>query len=52
MDSVTAWTPGSTVYADVQAAVRKEFPQTPKYGSLTAAGHQAGGDYLFEMRSN
>ena len=52
VNSVTAWTPGSTVYADVQAGVRKEFPQTPKYGSLTAAGHQAGGDYLFEMRSN
>lgn len=52
VNTVTAWTPGSTVFADVQAGVRKEFPQTPKYGSLTAAGHQAGGDYLFEQRSN
>jgi hypothetical protein len=50
--SVTNWTPGSTVFADVQKGVRKEFPQTPKYGSVTAAGHQAGGDYLFESRSN
>lgn len=52
MDKVESWTPGSSVFADVQAAVKKEFPQTPKYGSVTAAGHQAGGDYLFESRSN
>ncbi|WP_165390998.1 YDG domain-containing protein [Pseudoduganella lutea] len=50
MRSVSAWKPGSTVFNDVQAGVRKEFPQTPKYGSVTAAGHQAGGDYLFELR--
>jgi filamentous hemagglutinin family protein len=46
------WEPGSTLFSDVRAAVRKEFPQTPTYGSLTAAGHQAGGEYLFETRSN
>jgi uncharacterized caspase-like protein len=50
MRSVSNWKPGSTVFNDVQAGVRKEFPQTPKYGSVTAAGHQAGGDYLFELR--
>jgi filamentous hemagglutinin family protein len=50
--SVTDWKQGSTIFSDVQARVRKEFPQTPTYGSLTAAGHQAGGDYLFESRSN
>lgn len=50
--SVQDWKPGSTIFSSVQAAVRKEFPQTPKYGSLTAAGHQAGGEYLFESRSN
>jgi hypothetical protein len=48
--SVDSWKPGSTIFADVQAGVRKEFPQTPKYGSVTAAGHQRGGDYLFELR--
>lgn len=47
---VANWKPGSTVFDDVQAGVRKEFPQTPKYGSVTAAGHQRGGDYLFELR--
>ena len=50
MRSVSNWKPGSSVFNDVQAGVRKEFPQTPKYGSVTAAGHQAGGDYLFELR--
>jgi hypothetical protein len=48
--SVTDWKPGSTIFTNVQAAVKKEFPQTPQYGSLTAAGHQAGGEYLFELR--
>ncbi|CAH0296654.1 Heme/hemopexin-binding protein [Massilia sp. Bi118] len=48
--SVTGWKPGSTIFTNVQAAVKKEFPQTPKYGSVTAAGHQAGGEYLFELR--
>lgn len=50
MGSISNWKPGSTVFSDVQAGVRKEFPQTPKYGSVTSAGHQAGGDYLFELR--
>ncbi|AXA90511.1 YDG domain-containing protein [Massilia sp. YMA4] len=50
MRSISDWKPGSTVFNDVQAGVRKEFPQTPKYGAVTAAGHQAGGDYLFELR--
>jgi hypothetical protein len=40
--AVSGWKPGSTVLNDVQAGVRKEFPQTPQYGSVTAAGHQAG----------
>ncbi|MFC5548794.1 YDG domain-containing protein [Massilia aerilata] len=48
--SVTDWKPGSTIFTNVQAAVKKEFPQTPQYGSVTAAGHQAGGEYLFELR--
>jgi hypothetical protein len=48
--SVTDWKPGSTIFTNVQAGVKKEFPQTPKYGSVTAAGHQRGGDYLFELR--
>jgi hypothetical protein len=48
--SVQDWKPGSTVFTAVQSGVKKEFPQTPKYGAVTAAGHQRGGDYLFELR--
>jgi len=47
---VRDWKPGSTIFTDVQSGVKKEFPQTPKYGAVTAAGHQRGGDYLFELR--
>lgn len=49
--AVSSWKPGSAIFTDVQKRVSREFLQTPKYGSVTAAGHQAGGDYLFEMRS-
>jgi filamentous hemagglutinin family protein len=48
--NVRDWKPGSTIFTDVQTGVKKEFPQTPKYGAVTAAGHQRGGDYLFELR--
>ncbi|MBD8528353.1 MULTISPECIES: YDG domain-containing protein [unclassified Massilia] len=50
VNSVSKWKPGSSIFTEVQAGVKKEFPQTPKYGSVTAAGHQRGGDYLFELR--
>jgi hypothetical protein len=50
VDSVQNWRPGSTVFTEIQVGVKKEFPQTPKYGSVTSAGHQQGGDYLFELR--
>ena len=50
VNSVSNWKPGSTIFTEVQAGVKKDFPQTPKYGSVTAAGHQRGGDYLFELR--
>jgi hypothetical protein len=50
MNSVQNWRPGSTIFNEVQLSVKKEFPQTPRYGSVTSAGHQQGGDYLFEQR--
>ncbi len=50
LGSVQNWNQGSNVFEEVQATVKKEFPQTPKYGSVTSAGHQQGGDYLFEQR--
>ncbi|MDB5946242.1 MAG: hypothetical protein JWQ33_1268, partial [Ramlibacter sp.] len=50
VNTVENWRPGSTIFTEVQVGVKKEFPQTPKYGSVTSAGHQQGGDYLFELR--
>ncbi len=49
--SVSKWQPGSNVFQAVQREVTKsKFPQTPQYGASTSAGHQTGGDYLFETR--
>lgn len=42
--------PGGGLYARVRAGVTAEFPQTPQYGAALSAGHQPGGDYLFERR--
>lgn len=50
VNSVQRWTPGNSIFRQVQTAVTKEFPQTPRYGAVTAAGHQRGGEYLFEVR--
>jgi filamentous hemagglutinin family protein len=50
VNSVQNWQPGSTIFTEVRQGVKKEFPQTPKYGAMTSAGHQTGGEYLFEFR--
>jgi len=50
LKQVNNWQPGGNVFARVRFAVARELPQRPKYGSSSAAGHQAGGDYLFEQR--
>ncbi|MEN9904007.1 MAG: hypothetical protein RLZZ555_572 [Pseudomonadota bacterium] len=47
---VQGWTAGHSVFRQVQSGVRREFPQTPHYGAVTEAGHQRGGEYLFEVR--
>lgn len=39
------------VFDTVKAEVTKEFPQQPQYGGAVSAGHNTGGDYLFEARS-
>ncbi|MDP2810292.1 MAG: hypothetical protein Q8O34_09095, partial [Rhodocyclaceae bacterium] len=43
--------PGSKAFESVRAGVVGEFPQVPQYGAAASAGHAAGGDYLFEVRS-
>jgi hypothetical protein len=50
LKAVENWRPGTNVFSQIQVGVRKELPQTPRYGAVSAAGHQPGGDYLFEQR--
>ncbi|MDY0745958.1 YDG domain-containing protein [Paucibacter sp. R3-3] len=44
------WQAGGNVFERVRFAVARELPQRPQYGASAAAGHQRGGDYLFEQR--
>lgn len=43
---------GTTIGFDVHRIVRKgvsgDYPQEPQYGAVVSAGHEAGGEYLFE----
>ena len=48
---VGTWKPGGQVFERVRFAVARELPQRPQYGVSAAAGHQTGGDYLFEQRA-
>lgn len=48
--NVDNWQPGTSLFEQVQREVWQSFPQTPQYGGAKSAGHQAGGDYLFEFR--
>jgi hypothetical protein len=50
LGQVSDWQPGGSVYERVRFAVARELPQRPKYGAYAGAGHQAGGEYLFEER--
>jgi filamentous hemagglutinin family protein len=48
--NVDNWQPGTNIFEQVKQAVMKSFPQTPQYGTVKSAGHEAGGEYLFEFR--
>ncbi len=50
LQNVDNWKVGTNIFEQVQHDVSKSFPQTPQYGAATSAGHQKGGDYLFEFR--
>lgn len=50
LGKVNNWQPGETIFREVRRQVRSAFPQTPQYGAAASAGHQPGGDYLFEFR--
>jgi hypothetical protein len=50
LQQLAAWQPGGNVYERVRFAVARQLPQRPQYGAFGAAGHNPGGDYLFEHR--
>jgi uncharacterized caspase-like protein len=39
---------GVNLFEQVRARVVDEYPQTPQYGAMISAGHDAGSDYLLE----
>ena len=45
------WASGVEVYQQLAERVQQDFPQEPQYGAAVGAGHQRGGDFLFEVRS-
>lgn len=47
---VSTWDTGFSLFQEIQQKVSQSFPQTPQYGGIVSAGHQEGGDYLFELR--
>ena len=44
------WSAGATVFSTVRIGVERDLPQSPQYGASISAGHQQGGDFLFERR--
>jgi hypothetical protein len=50
LEQVNNWQIGSNLFERVRFAVARQLPQRPLYGAAAAAGHQPGGDYLFEQR--
>ena len=50
LGQVNNWQPGGNVFERVRFAVARTLPQRPQYSASRAAGHQPGGEYLFEQR--
>ena len=48
LDRLGGTTVGYDVYRVVRKGVSEDFPQQPQYGAVVSAGHEAGGEYLFE----
>jgi uncharacterized caspase-like protein len=44
--------PGFNLYQVVRRGVSEDYPQQPQYGAVAVAGHEAGGEYLFERIAN
>jgi uncharacterized caspase-like protein len=48
--AVDATTQGFELFQGVRRGVESDYPQTPQYGAVLSAGHEAGGEYLFQAR--
>ena len=48
LQDMGAVTPGVRVWNTVHKEVQKDYPQTPQYGAVLSAGHNQGGDYVFQ----
>jgi filamentous hemagglutinin family protein len=48
--SVDKWQSGASIFEMVKRDVTRESPQTPQYGAILSAGHEAGGEYFYEFR--
>jgi uncharacterized caspase-like protein len=50
LKGVQQWSNGVDVYQQLADTVKQDFPQEPQYGAAIGAGHERGGDFLFEVR--
>lgn len=50
LDALGGTTIGYDVYRKVRRGVSADFSQQPQYGALPSAGHESGGEYLFDAR--
>lgn len=50
LQNVTRVSAGGKLFGEIRTRVMESYPQTPQYGAAVSAGHQEGGDYLFERR--
>lgn len=48
LDEIAGPAVGFDVYQEVRKGVRSDFPQSPTYGAVPSAGHEPGGEYLFD----
>jgi hypothetical protein len=51
IERVDGTTPGFDLFTRVRGGVSADYPQKPQYGAVVSAGHEAGGEYLFERRN-
>lgn len=51
IDRLGGTTFGNEVFRVVRKGVSDDYPQQPQYGAVVSAGHQPGGEYLFEVQN-